>query len=290
VKTNLATDFEKNGQVSQDRLTQHRLAQDKEKSRKDRLLGKTVKEKVDKKELFTLIKSALPRLDESEISETEKMISGFSLEEIKLIFQPGTYITNQGRRIQTAYIRTAPEVYKALSEEKQEDFCRWISLARKVSGLSFSCLEGFLNSSVQIITRKGLPVLEYWTEHGISLTRKSNTFAIAYFNHTAGLITSQVISVNFNPESLNYYLNTCQEQDSSDLYTSSYEFIPARTRPEIGSGVSVDSPFCSTQPYEPYLLCPLINSQPPDFEKFKELVSIGENLAGSNQKLAEAYF
>lgn len=158
-------------------------------------------------ELVARIKSSFPKLDSPDISSAAEQLAEFDNSELEILLHPGSQITRKGKRVQAAYIKTAPLVYQLTKSHKaikttnktkdqisghteDRDFLKWLSLAGKASELSFSCLEGFFDASLPIIRKKGLPLLEKWTEIGGLISEKNNTLAIAYFTHTANAFAS----------------------------------------------------------------------------------------------------
>ncbi|MDY9926902.1 MAG: hypothetical protein U2M67_11555, partial [Methanosarcina sp.] len=157
-----------------------------------------------------------------DISAAAEQLVEFDRAELETVLHPGKLITKKGKRVQAAYIRTAPVVYKLtkLTTEQTEladqidqtaqkgrtsrenhDFRKWLSTASKASELSFSCFEGFFDSSIVILKKKGqkgLPLLEKWTEIGASLAEKNNRLAIAYFSHTASIVTSTFLNTDIS--------------------------------------------------------------------------------------------
>jgi hypothetical protein len=239
VRIKLAIDI-KNGKISQETEFQ-------KSSREIICNEKTIKEKIPRDELFKLIRFNFPRLEESEISKAGEQLAEFDRTKLELLLYPGNYMPRQGKRVQAAYIKTAPLISELVSEE---GFQKWLLLADQTSKLSFSCLEGFFNSSTEIIKEKGLPVLEKWTEIGISIAKRNKQLAIAYFNHTADAVISTIASTKFDLTVIS------NDLDSRDLF--------------INSNSSKD--FSG------------------DFEKFEALISTGERFASSNVKGAEVYF
>lgn len=209
-----------------------------------------------KEELSKLIRSNFPKLDAADISRAEEQFSEFNRAELEMLLYPGKIVTKRGKRVQAAYLRTAPVIYRLTKAtapgtdqygqpdqigQKGSGFHKWLLIASKASELSFSCFEGFFNSSVVILEKKGhegLPLLEKWAEIGISLAEKSNQLAMIYFNLTASIIASPDFS-------------------ASSTSTLSHNDISTESK---------------------------------DLENFREFISLGERFVSSNTRVAEAYF
>lgn len=266
-----------------------------------------------KEDLYELIRSNFPKPDAEDISRAAEQFAEFDRAELNILLHPGKFITKKGKRVQVAYLKVVPAIYKLteppearkalisqkdwqyqISQKEQSqiyqnrtgktknqinqtktepekieqtdqdqikqgkigpekidrgeekvqinpEFSKWLSIASKASELSFSCFEGFFNSSPVILEKKGpegLPLLEKWTEIGISLAEKSNQFAIIYFNHTANAVVSDKFSADSAPTSF-----------SGDISSGS-----------------------------------------AGLEGFREFISFGERFSGLNARLAEVYF
>ncbi|MGB9927023.1 MAG: nitric oxide reductase activation protein NorD [Methanosarcina sp.] len=275
------------------------------------------RQNLSKKTLFELIISKFQKLEKSELSKAVEEFSGFNEAEIQFILHLGIEMAKQGKRVQAAYIATAPAVYKLLS---QQEFEKWLELSKQTSKLSFSCLEGFFNFSSLIIKKKDLALLEKWTELGISLAQKSSTFGIAYFNHTAEILTSGVFpekgvqnnlftgsktsnandlnlvtNLTINSNSTHHNLNKtifsspdifpctafkCLSVDSNDSNSAETCCFPQiKTLTAAGSPSKKSCPVSDVE--EELAVC---------FKHFEVLIKIGEHFAASNQKVAEIYF
>ncbi|MDW7732721.1 MAG: hypothetical protein SCH66_09880 [Methanolobus sp.] len=138
-------------------------------------------------ELFELIEARFPKLDRENIQTVVKQFEGLHTDEVEDILQPGTRLLKNGKRIIRAYLRTSPVVY---SFSSMEDFNRWLELAYKASALSVSCCEGFFDSSVLILKKGGIALLEKWTDMGMSYSKKSKWLSIAYFRYTGSVVIS----------------------------------------------------------------------------------------------------
>lgn len=138
-------------------------------------------------ELFELIEARFTKLDREEIRTVVKQFDGLYINEIEDILQPGTRLLKNGKRIILAYLRTSPVIY---SFSRSDDFNRWLELAYKASALSVSCCEGFFDSSVLILKKGGIALLEKWTDMGMSYSKKSKWLSIAYFRYTGSVVIS----------------------------------------------------------------------------------------------------
>lgn len=137
--------------------------------------------------IAALIGSRFQRLDSRDIAGLTGGFKGFTKHELETILVPGARVMKRGLRVLMAYLKASPGVYRLLSEE---DFHKWLLIAQKVSVLSISCCEGFFDSSAGIISKGKLPMLETWTNLGISYAEKSKWLAIAYFKYTGPTIAS----------------------------------------------------------------------------------------------------
>ncbi|WP_342303903.1 VWA domain-containing protein [Methanolobus sp. ZRKC5] len=134
-----------------------------------------------------LIAAYFPKLESSEISRLAAGFENLDDDELEAVLHAGKGALKRGMRVLIAFLGAAPHVYGSL--EKYE-FESWLSLAREISKLSVSCCEGFFDSSLAIIKKGGLELLENWTSTGISLSKQNKWIAIAYFKHTGQVIVS----------------------------------------------------------------------------------------------------
>ncbi|MBN2111109.1 MAG: hypothetical protein JW705_08520 [Methanosarcinaceae archaeon] len=138
-------------------------------------------------ELFELIGARFPKLDREDIRTVVKRFEGLQYNEVEDILQPGVRFLKNGKRVILAYLRTSPLIYGLAG---QEDFSRWLELASRTSELSVSCCEGFFDSSVLIIKKGGIFLLERWTDLGMSCSKISKWLSIAYFRYTGNVVVS----------------------------------------------------------------------------------------------------
>ncbi|MEZ5335622.1 MAG: hypothetical protein R2741_10480 [Methanolobus sp.] len=134
-----------------------------------------------------LIGSHFPGLGKVDIKRLAAGFENLDEHELGMLLHAGEGARKRGMRVLLAFLGAAPDVYKHL---ENDDFEKWLDLARKVSKLSVSCCEGFFDSSKAIIDKGELELLEYWTNTGISLAEQNKWMSIAYFKHTGKVIIS----------------------------------------------------------------------------------------------------
>lgn len=134
-----------------------------------------------------LIASHFPKLDSSEITELAAGFENLDDKELEAVLHAGKGALRRGMRVLIAYLGAAPYVYRTLGKDEFEN---WLALAREISKLSVSCCEGFFDSSLAIIEKGGLELLENWTNTGIALSEQNKWMAIAYFKHTGKVVIS----------------------------------------------------------------------------------------------------
>ncbi|SFM68283.1 nitric oxide reductase activation protein NorD [Methanolobus profundi] len=134
-----------------------------------------------------LIAGHFPKLDSSEITELAAGFENLDDKELEAVLHAGKGALRRGMRVLIAYLGAAPYVYRTLGENEFEN---WLALARDISKLSVSCCEGFFDSSLAIIEKGGLELLENWTKTGIALSEQNKWMAIAYFKHTGKVVIS----------------------------------------------------------------------------------------------------
>ncbi len=132
-----------------------------------------------------------PDLESEDIHALYKVFISIEKEDLKIILDPEIRLASKGKRYSIAYLQAAPSVYGCT---KKDVFDRWLLLVQKISSLSISCIEGFLEASSLIIDKGGIHVLEKWTDLGISFYEKQRWMSIAYFKYTGKV----VISTNFD--------------------------------------------------------------------------------------------
>ncbi len=134
-----------------------------------------------------IISSYFPALESSVVSGIAPGFTGLNNEELEIILHAGKGALRRGIRVLIAYLGDAPHVYKTLGKDEFEN---WLILAKRISKLSVSCCEGFFDSSLPIIEKRGLALLEEWTNTGIALSDQNKWIAIAYFKHTGKVTIS----------------------------------------------------------------------------------------------------
>ncbi|WP_292468028.1 nitric oxide reductase activation protein NorD [Methanolobus sp.] len=138
-----------------------------------------------------LIASHFSKLTDSVDSyEISRLTAGFEDlddEELEAVLHAGKGAFRRGMRVLVAYLGAAPKVYKSIGKNEFEN---WLSLARNISKLSVSCCEGFFDSSMPIIKKGGMELLENWTNTGITLSEENKWMAIAYFKYTGKVVVS----------------------------------------------------------------------------------------------------
>ena len=138
-----------------------------------------------------LIASHFPKLtgsvDSSDISRLAAGFEDLDDQELEAVLHAGKGAFKRGMRVLIAYLGAAPGVYKSIGKNEFEN---WLSLARNISKLSVSCCEGFFDSSMPIIKKGGLELLENWTNTGIALSEQNKWMAIAYFKHAGKVVVS----------------------------------------------------------------------------------------------------
>lgn len=132
-----------------------------------------------------LIAQHFPKIDSSEITASAAGFGNLDDEEREAVLHAGKGAFRRGMRVLIAYLGAAPYVYKKLGKDKFEN---WLALARDISKLSVSCCEGFFDSSLAIIDKGGLTLLENWTRTGMILSEQNKWMAISYFKHTGQVV------------------------------------------------------------------------------------------------------
>lgn len=141
----------------------------------------------DENEIKQLLENKFPAISSDDLACVAEQSHGFSDEELEIILSPGKWILDKGQRVLLSYLMVSPEIYVMTG---RDDFRKWSSIANKVSNLSISCCEGFFNSSVPIIRKGGIGLLEKWTDIEISLAKKNKWLAVAFCKFTGELVSS----------------------------------------------------------------------------------------------------
>jgi len=139
------------------------------------------------KELTDTIRSYFRNLDHDDLPLIVQKFTNIPVESIRYILNSGKAISGKGRRVSTAYLKTVPTLYLLLSKE---EFRKWNLLLNKISFLSNSSLEGFIEASHTIVQKGDFSLLERWSELGISIGSKNKGLAIPYFGNTAEVVVS----------------------------------------------------------------------------------------------------
>lgn len=133
------------------------------------------------------ISSCFPSLEDTLVSELAIGFDDLDNDALEIILHAGKGAQKRGQRVLIAYLGAAPGVYKALGDA---EFNNWLELAKEVSQLSVSCCEGFFDSSIILIEKGGLELLENWTLRGIDLSDLNKWIAIAYFKYTGKVLVT----------------------------------------------------------------------------------------------------
>jgi len=138
-------------------------------------------------ELFELISSYFPKLDENDVSSILNGFKHLSKIELKTPLEPGTKVLKKGTRVLMAYLRVAPSVYSLI---KDDAYTKWFSISMEVLELNIFSFEGFLDASPTIIKKGGLQLLEKWACIGSSIAQDNKRIAMAYFKNCGSVIVS----------------------------------------------------------------------------------------------------
>lgn len=65
-----------------------------------------------KEDLYELIRSNFPKPDAEDISRAAGQFAEFDRAELNILLHPGKFITKKGKRVQAAYLKAAPAIYK----------------------------------------------------------------------------------------------------------------------------------------------------------------------------------
>ncbi|WP_406661646.1 VWA domain-containing protein [Methanolobus sp. ZRKC3] len=139
------------------------------------------------KQLVHLLEKKFPSLASEDNKCIAEQLHGFSDDELETILSPGKWILDKGNRVLLSYLAVSPQIYTLTGRER---FRKWTFIANKVSNLSISCCEGFFDSSVPILRKGGIELLENWTNMEISLAKKNKWLAVAFCKFTGELVAS----------------------------------------------------------------------------------------------------
>lgn len=140
-----------------------------------------------REEMIEIVRSYFHNLDQDDLSSVVEQLTGRPSQDLNFILTSGNFISGKSRRVIISYLRAAPHVYQLLTRDA---FREWDMLSKKISFLSNSCIEGFFDASGMIIEKSGLPLLQKWTELGLSIASKDKGLAISYFTNTAEVAVS----------------------------------------------------------------------------------------------------
>jgi len=141
----------------------------------------------EEKEITQLLELKYPELGSEDIKCIAEQLHGFSDEDLETILRPGKWILDKGEKVLMSYLAASPHIYVLTGRRV---FLKWLGIANKVSNLSISCSEGFFDSSVPILRKGGIELLENWTNIEISLAKKNKSLAVAFCKFTGKLVSS----------------------------------------------------------------------------------------------------
>lgn len=142
---------------------------------------------MEENEIAQLLQLKYPDLESEDIKCVAEQLHGFSDDDLETILRPGKWILDKDNKVLISYLAASPQIYVLIG---RREFLKWVGIANKVSNLSNPCCEGFFDSSVPILRKGGIELLENWTNIETSLAKKNKSLAVAFCKFTAELILS----------------------------------------------------------------------------------------------------